>query len=237
MAITHSAYNFVSKYWRTELGMKLKDRLRPLKHRIVGKNGIYMAIERVEKLEKQAGHDVKVVFDVGAAIGEAALPMARAFPSAKLYCFEPIPAQFEKLKARTATFSDRITYFNHALFDVNDTAEFGIWKDHPDASSFLSELGQAEKISVVRKRLDDVVHSLGITHIDFLKIDVEGVEKEVLAGGEHALKMTDNVFVEISPLRKGLHNHDYIDVFEYLHRAGFSFEGVYGDYFFTKLLD
>ena len=229
-------YNFLAKHWRTEAGMKLKDKLRPLKHSLVGKNGIYKAVERANELEASAGREVTVAFDVGAAIGEAALPMLRAFPKANLYCFEPIPYQFERLKKRTEAFRNRTQYFNHALYNKNDEAVFNIWPNHPDGSSFIKEAGSREAISVKRRRLDDVIKELNVSHIDFLKIDVEGVEKEVLEGAEKTLKVTDNVFVEISPLRKGLHSHDYIDAFELLHRAGFSFEGVYGDYFFTKLL-
>lgn len=236
MASPPSLYKFLSKYWRTELGMKVKDHLRPIKHFLVGKNGIYKAIERVGELEKSAGRDVTVAFDIGAAIGETALPILRFFPNVTLYCFEPIPYQFERLKTRTQKFKDRTKYFNYALYDTNDEAEFHLQVNHPDGSSFLSGSANAEKISVVRRRLDDVVDELKCPRIDFMKIDVEGVEKEVLKGGQKTLKITDNVFIEISPLRKGLHNHDYIDVFEYLHQAGFSLEGVYGDYFFTKLL-
>lgn len=236
MEIGPSIYGFFAKYWRNELGMRIKDKLRPIKFFLVGKNGIYKAVDRVNELERLDAREVMKVFDVGAAIGEAALPILRAFPKAELYCFEPNPYQFGQLKKRTKKFGDRVRYFDYALYDKNDDTTFNIRTDHPDASSFLKESENHDSIVVKRRRLDDVVKELKCSHIDFLKIDVEGVEKEVLEGAKEALKITDNVYVEISPLRKGLHNHDYIDVFEILHRAGFSFEGVYGDYFFTKLL-
>lgn len=237
MAVGDSLYNYLAKYWRSDLGMKLKDKLRPVKHFLVGKNGIYKAIDRVNELERAAGRAIGVVFDIGAAIGEAALPMLRAFPRATVYCFEPIPSRYEQLKKRTALFRHRVRYFNHALFDRNDSAEFAVHLNHPDSSSFLRGSGPAaDTIIVKRRRLDDVVKELSVPRIHFMKIDVEGVEKEVLGGALATLKITDNVFIEISPLRKGFHNRDYIDVFEHLHSAGFSFEGVYGDYFFTKLL-
>lgn len=237
-ALGTSFYNFLARYWRNEFGMKIKDCLRPMKHALVQKNGIYKAIDRVGELEKRRGRSVKVVLDVGAAIGEAALPMLRAYPEAQLYCFEPIPDQFERLKKRTQEFEARVQYFNHALFDKNDEAQFHLLINHPDGSSFIEGLPGTRKITVKRRKLDDVVKELGLTHIDFLKIDVEGVEKEVLAGASETLKMTDNVFVEVAPLRKGMHNHDYIDVFESLYQAGLSFEGVYSefDYFFSRIL-
>ena len=96
-----------------------------------------------------------------------------------------------------------------------------------------TKIERVDKIPV--RKLDDVVDELGVTHIDFMKIDVEGAEKEVFECGEKTLGMTDNAFVEIVPARKGAHSHDYIEVFEQLHKAGFSLAGIFSDFFFTKI--
>ncbi len=83
--------------------------------------------------------------------------------------------------------------------------------------------------------LDDFAREQKIKHIDFIKIDVEGVEKEVLEGGKETFQnKIDNVFIEISPLRKGLHSRDHLDIFQFLYERGFTFIGSYGDYFFSK---
>jgi len=42
------------------------------------------------------------------------------------------------------------------------------------------EIGRKE---IQVRRLDDFIKEQKIEHIDFVKIDVEGVEKEVLVGG------------------------------------------------------
>ena len=55
MEIGPSIYGFLAKYWRTELGMKVKDRMRPVKFFFFGKNGIYKAVDRVNELEKKKG--------------------------------------------------------------------------------------------------------------------------------------------------------------------------------------
>ena len=70
MQIIPSIYSSVSRYWHTETGMKLKDKLRPAKHFLVGKNSIYKAIEEVQEREASLGRSVNIVFDIGAAIGE-----------------------------------------------------------------------------------------------------------------------------------------------------------------------
>lgn len=48
------------------------------------------------------------------------------------------------------------------------------------------------------RTLDDVVDELQIERVQFLKIDTEGYEREVLKGGRATLKMTDIVYFETS---------------------------------------
>jgi FkbM family methyltransferase len=244
MAILPKIYTLLSRAFRYEPVMRLKDKLRPAKHFFVGKRRLYKVIDLAGELERKRGREAVVIFDVGAAVGEAAIPLAKAFPAAHIYCFEPLPDSFATLKERTAAFKNKIHYFNFGFFNKEGELDFYV-DSHRDGSSLIptskqyrsNQAGRPEKIIKIKvRRLDGFCKEKNISRIDFLKIDVEGTEKEVLEGGPGILKNTDNVFVEISPLRKGLHSRDYIDVFEYLHQAGFSFAGIYEDYFFTKLL-
>jgi len=236
MALLPKLRDLASKGFRNEPMRKVKDGLRPLKHALVGKEGIYKAIELAQGFEKQVGKEVLTVFDVGAAIGEAAVPMLKAFPRAQVYCFEPLPDSFKKLTERTKKFGDRIHRLHFGLYNADAEQTFYVWDGHHDGSSVIKPpaIQKNHEIKIKTRTLDDVCKELGITHIDFMKIDVEGVEKEMLEGGRHMLPHVDNVFVEISPHRKGF-SHDYIDVFEQLHAAGFTFMGMFGDFFFTRL--
>jgi len=236
MAIGPWLYEQVAKGFRNEPARKAKDALRPVKHAILGKQGLYQVIDFVRDHAARSGAEVRTVIDAGASIGEAALPILRAFPKAQVYCFEPIPESYALLVRRTKKFADRVHCFNHGLSDHEDTLTFYVNEDHPDGSSLIVPPPEwrTRTITIPVRKLDDVCKELGITHVDFLKVDVEGMEKEMLAGAPQTLRHTENAFVEISPLRKGF-NHDYIDVFEYLHAAGLSFAGVYSDYFFERL--
>ncbi|HVO28402.1 MAG TPA: FkbM family methyltransferase [Candidatus Paceibacterota bacterium] len=235
MAIIPWFYEQATKGFRNEPARKIKDALRPVKHAIVGKRGLYQAIDMVKERAKNKGTEVRVVFDVGAAIGEAALPLAKAFPVAQIYCFEPLPESYALLVERTRNFRNRVHCFNYGLHERPGELKFYVNEDHHDASSLIPppESWKRHEISIPVKRLDDVCRELGITHIDFMKVDVEGMEKEALGGAREILCHTDSAFVEISPWRKG-YNHDYIDVFESLYAAGLAFVGVYDDYFFTR---
>lgn len=239
MALFPWFYSVLSRSFRYDSVKAIKDKLRPLKQALFGKDGIYAVIDLVKLSKKQRDDDVFVVFDVGAAVGDTALTFLRSFPKAKVYCFEPHRESFLRLRKRTAQFGERIRCFNFGLYDKEAELDFFVNKES-DSSSFIPPSSDSTPPKEVRKvkvrRLDDVARELGIRKIDFLKIDVERAERNVLEGGRNILQQTENVFVEILPRHKGLRSHDYIEVFERLYEAGLDFAGVYGDFFFSRIL-
>lgn len=235
MSLLSSAYNLASRSFKYGPVKKLKSVLRPIKHFLVGKNGIYEAIDIVKS--HKGGSGIRVVFDVGAAVGDTAVVLLRAFPSSHVYCFEPLPDSFAQLKKQVAVFGDRVECFNFALSQGDGEAEFYIQAAR-DSSSFVRRPSDkpGNFIKVKTGRLDDVVKELGVQKIDFMKIDVEGSEKELMAGGRNTFAdKIDNLFIEINPLYyKGERGHFYLDVLEAIYRAGFSWVGIFGDFLFTK---
>ena len=218
----------------------LKDRVRPLKHLLAGRDDIYLVVERINEARGMR-RPVRVVFDVGAAWGDKTVTFLGSFPHCTCYCFEPQRASRARLRQRIARWTDRVVVCDYGLFNQDRTLDLRLYS-YPDASSVLplpaymrregkSEIG-TEPIRV--RRLDDCLHDLGVSAIDLLKVDVEGVEREVLEGARRALEVTENVFIEISPLRKGSRSTDHLAVFTLLHEAGFTFMGQYGDYWFSK---
>ena len=218
----------------------LKDYLRPIKQAIFGKDGIYYVVSEIATARKD--FPLKIVFDIGAAYGDTARTFGKVFNEATVYCFEPQPESMARLERRTRHLKDRLKMFPLALLNRDGEAELNVLS-YADASSFLplqkyfKDQGIVEvgKISVPVVRLDDFVKEQNLAHIDFVKIDVEGVERELLEGGSETFRdKVDNVFIEISPLRKGMHSGDYIEVFKFFHERGFTFMGCFGDYFFSK---
>ncbi len=218
----------------------LKDYVRPLKHRFLGKNGIYYVVDIINRA-RPASDPVTTVFDVGAATGDMTRTFVRAFPQAKVYACEPQAASREHFRKRTEPWRDRIVLFECGLSNENRVAELTLCSVR-DASSLLpmqafmfsdgmQEVGR-ERITL--RTLTDLAGEIGLERIDFLKIDVEGLEKEVLEGAGEILARVDNIFVEILSLRRGCHSSAHIDVFRMLHEKGFSFLGVWGDFWFSK---
>jgi FkbM family methyltransferase len=217
-----------------------KDHLRPLKHLIFGKDDVYLVTDLINRA-RRGDHPVRSVFDVGAAYGDKTLTFLRAFPQSAVHCFEPQTTSRRRLIRRTAKWRDRVVVHDYGLYAENCVVDLRLYS-YPDASSilpvpkYMRDEGKTEVgiETVTVRRLDDCLAELSATAIDVLKIDVEGVEKEVLQGAVCALAITDNVLVEISPMRKGPYSRDHIEVLTLLHDAGFTLMGQYVDYWFSK---
>ena len=132
----------------------------------------------------------KILFDVGANIGDWADTAATACPDAKVYAFEAIPTTFEKLRRRFETQSN-VGVYNVGLSDKEGTQEFYYCESRSDLASAVQGVhGGAlndQRVSVAVLRGDTFCAQQGIKQIDFLKIDVEGWEPQVLAGFDRLL--------------------------------------------------
>ena len=62
-----------------------------------------------------------------------------------------------------------------------------------------------------------------------MKIDVEGVELEVLKGGIQTLQdKVNGIILEVSFVRKGRKSDNYIKIFEFLNKCNFYLRDIYG---------
>lgn len=139
--------------------------------------------------------------DLGAFVGNWTASVIRAVPGATAVVAEPFPESFETLRRR---FSDdpRVRLENvavdsrrgEAAFHVGRAAVFGsLLEFDPAMSDFYGSVAEASGTITVRTApLDELVDG----PVRVLKIDVQGAELKVLAGGEETLTRTDAVIVE-----------------------------------------
>ena len=128
-------------------------------------------IARFRKDSKQ----VRIIFDVGANIGQSALSYSQNFPDAEIFSFEPISETFQQLQANVSS-NDRIKCFNIAM-----GCEIGSIQVRLQSCSLWNSLlnngqnstGREETVRVVT--LDEFLKQKKISHIDILKIDAEGL--------------------------------------------------------------
>jgi FkbM family methyltransferase len=179
--------------------------------------------------------NIRTIIDVGANVGQFALLAREVFPLAKIYSFEPLPECFAALESCLP--APNFQAFNLALGDQQAELDFHRAR-HSPSSSFLwmndahkeafpqSQSGQEpEAVKVKVRTLDDVLTGLALEENMLLKLDVQGYEDKVIAGGLESLKRVSVVIAETSflPLYDG--QTLFKDVHDALWEAGFVFQG------------
>ena len=139
-------------------------------------------------LREKISTDAPVIFDVGAHVGKYSAQLIRSFPKADVYAFEPNPATFAQLSERFA--NGEIHCINLGVSSEAGRMEMYVYPDNPTTShatayrEVITDLNaaQAQRVDVSVTTLDDFCRDQAIARVDFLKIDTEGHELEVLRG-------------------------------------------------------
>ena len=146
----------------------------------------------------------KVVVDFGSNIGISAAYFLSRGPDVRVYLFEPLPANIERLQTNLARFRDRYTLEQVAVGPAEGEVEFG-WEESGRYGGVGVATGRT--ITVMSRNsaavLEEVISRHG--HIDMLKVEIEGLEDAVVAGIPHRLaRHIRNIYVEcafdINPL-------------------------------------
>jgi FkbM family methyltransferase len=145
-----------------------------------------------------------VVIDVGANIGQYTLIAAQlAGPSGRVFSFEPDPVNAAALQRSIERngFGDLIELLRVAVAGRSGEAAFEVQSDRTRSRLCANGPGVRPEATLVRTlALDNFVDERGLDRLDFLKIDVEGADLDVLRGAERALRrLQPAVMVEYEP--------------------------------------
>ena len=171
----------------------------------------------------------KIGFDIGACKGES-IPKFKGFD--KIYAFEPAPYVFDILTKKYKNDS-RIEFHQIAISDEDTYRSFN-YHNHYGYSSFLEidKEGEFAKkcqeedpgfddvalvFDVQTKRLDTFMQENHIEHIDFLKIDTQGTDLNVIKSLGKMINKVDIIEaeVQIKPLYKNsFYKEEIIDFME-----------------------
>ncbi len=176
------------------------------------------------------GREFGTVIDVGANKGQFAVFARRRWPNARLLCFEPLPGPRARL---TRLMDGAAEVLDCALGETEGEAIMHV-AERQDSSSLLP-IGRRQKAifrteeaatqPVPVRRLDAVLAGRALDAPVLLKIDVQGFERQVLAGAEGVLDRIDAIYVEASyvELYEGQALAD--DVLAFLAGHGFALDG------------
>lgn len=126
-----------------------------------------------------------LVLDVGANVGQTIAKVRRALPGSRIHAFEPNTTILDELKAQTSNLPNLIVK-DVALGAACGTAEFHVNSVSELSSCFLQgERRWGTVTRTIRVQIDTVDNYCAqnaIDKIDFLKIDAQGSELDVIRG-------------------------------------------------------
>lgn len=128
-----------------------------------------------------------VVIDVGANIGIFSLYAAKKIGSNGLViAIEPEPNTYRMLSMNTRNYPNIITY-NKAIGDRERTLKLYLSLTNPGEHSLKNIENEDNYVFVEVIPLDRLVKELKLSKLNFIKIDTEGYELEVLRGAKKTL--------------------------------------------------
>lgn len=176
---------YVTDYFKLKTGQtlyKLRDGSKYLLRAGSNDRNIFNEI-MVHKLYNPAGFEIKngdVVVDIGAHIGIFSIFASKN--AIKVYSFEPFPENFHLLCENIrANQKKNIMTMNKAVSLVSGKRNLFVDIENRGGHSFYSNVGRKKShILVETISLEDFFTQQQITKVDFLKMDCEGEEYEIL---------------------------------------------------------
>jgi FkbM family methyltransferase len=130
----------------------------------------------------------EVVFDLGANVGAFALAASRLVgPTGHVYCLEPVPGNTAALaKTIEKNGLTNVTMIPKAIGETCGELLLHLGNKSTQHSAF-QDRGVGD-LAVPVTTLDALSAELGLSRVDFVKIDVEGMEAAVLRGASETLR-------------------------------------------------
>lgn len=143
--------------------------------------------------------DSKVVFDVGANLGNHTLFWAKKLNTDVIYSFEPYIPNFERLLHNVQNnLLDNVYPINKAIGKKEGyTCVKEFHEDNYGGTTLNEEIQSEGEIEVIT--IDSFVKGKKIESVDFIKIDTEGYEVSVLDGAQKTIsKYYPDLWIEVN---------------------------------------
>jgi FkbM family methyltransferase len=146
-----------------------------------------------------------VVVDVGAHVGTFGDDALRRGAS-KVILIEPDPVNVECIRRNFAQeiAGGRVIVVPEGAWSSRSTLKFSTGVSNSGTGSFVVQEEGSKTLSIPVRPLDDILAGLGIGKIDYIKIDIEGAEREALKGARQTLRRWRPVLMPgpLSPARR-----------------------------------
>jgi len=171
------------------------------------------------------------IFDVGANVGQFALAASAVWKEAAIYSYEPVDAAFRQLQQNISRRS-QIRPRQIALGARDGGVDFQVasnlesssaLKMHSNHKLLYPEVQEAEVQSVRMKTLESQLREAHYCGPMLLKLDVQGLELDVIRGAGSSLDQFDWILLETSesPMYEG--EASFTQILGVLQKENFSF--------------
>ena len=159
-----------------------------------------------------------IVLDCGANVG-VFVKKALSRGAARVIAIEPAPENIAVLRKNFAAeiASGKVTIYEKGVWDKDDV--LGMHIDPADSArdSFVRQSEGAKELRIPVTTIDHLVAELGLPRVDFIKMDIEGMEKLALQGAEETIKTCKPIlYVENDREEKSKELIEFIDSLDYV---------------------
>lgn len=188
-----------------------------------------------------------VILEAGVCDATDTLQFKKIWPKATIYGFEPNPDFYKKATMKTSGLKN-IKIYNKALFQYSGNIQFFVSNKYAAASSVLEDnLTQIvlppnhpgpsvdqlsyedEPINVECITIDDWAKSTNISHVDYLWLDTEGAELNILKTATSILPKVKVISVEVNFQEFRREMTLFPDLYEFLYSQGFRIKYIWGN--------
>lgn len=199
-------------------------------------NNIYQD-QTLHTIELIKRHNIDLVLDVGANMGQFGLDLRNAGYDGQIISFEPITKCYEHLKSIT---NGKWQVENYALGDANATDTINISSKTVFSSiletndfghsNFSDSIQVVDKQTIKIKKLDDVINDLidglGKKKI-FLKLDTQGYDDRVMLGASNTLNHVYLLQTEMSCKAIYKETTPFHETLKQITNSGFNITGIF----------
>jgi FkbM family methyltransferase len=182
-----------------------------------------------------SGRDGLGIIDIGGHAGRHSLAIQRKLNPSHLLIFEPLPAQRRSLETMFARHTN-VSIYGSALGNRRGQSTFVVKKGAPEESGLLQRSfyndgnnDDLERIPVTIETLDHL--NVPFT-VDYIKIDTEGGEIDILKGAANLLlRDAPIISVEYGPGGYDAYGYKPDTLFELAAETGYSIFDLFGNSF------
>lgn len=195
---------------------------------------------------KQSGFEPRVIYDIGSCVLHWAHEANKIWPAADIICFEAFDDcaflyEEEQFDHHMGVLSDRdgtiVKFYQNELL--------------PGGNSYYREIGcdngrhfpEDKYVEKTTSKLDTIVKNRKFPLPDLIKIDVQGAEKDIIAGAVETLAHAQHLIVEMQCVNYNDKAPKVDETRPFIESLGwrcvtplFCDNGPDGDYHFTKII-